>query len=550
MNQPLTRVFIVDDHPENIKILDQFLREQGFRVLIAQDGLSALQKIPKALPDLILLDVAMPAMDGFEVCRHLKQHEATRDIPVIFMTALAETEHKVRGLAAGAVDYITKPFQQEEVLARIQTHLTLYRLRHILQMQNQELAAKNELLQKQAAVIEQHAEQIEQTNVELARAAQQKDEFLASMSHELRTPINVVLNMAELLQEGIYGQLTNDKQIRAIQIIEESSQHLLAMINDILDIAKSGAGRLAIELQPIYAHEVMESTLTLMKQLAHRKHLQLHHYCDPQVDIIQGDPRRLKQILVNLLGNAVKFTPEYGEIGLEIRGAPERRQVRLCVWDTGIGIAPEAQPRIFEAFTQIDSGLARQYNGTGLGLAIVKRLVELHGGTIELDSQPGQGSRFSVVLPWHPAARPAPAASLPAIHNGSAAPVEAAAIVDMPLIVIAEDNHENRLTLEDYLGARGYRVVGADNGETALELIREQQPDVVLMDIQMPGLDGLEVLRRMRGDGAMAKIPVIALTAMTMPGDSEKCLNSGANAYLSKPFKLNEVLAKVREFVA
>ena len=244
-------------------------------------------------------------------------------------------------------------------------------------------------------------EALRQSRDDLARAARLKDEFLANISHELRTPLNAILGRAEVLAEAIYGPL-NERQLRSVAGIAESGRHLLDLINDLLDIAKIEANKLDIQQEPVSVADLCEASMRMVGEAAVKKGLKLSSNLDPQVAMISGDPRRLKQILVNLLANAVKFTPAGGSIGLEVCGDREAGTVTFTVWDTGIGIAEADLPRLFRPFEQLDSKLSRQYEGTGLGLSLVARLTELHGGRVGVVSAPDQGSRFSVTLPWQP----------------------------------------------------------------------------------------------------------------------------------------------------
>jgi PAS domain S-box-containing protein len=523
--------------------------------------------------------------------------------------------------------------------------------------------------------VEERTADLSAANAELARAARLKDEFLANMSHELRTPLNAILGLSESLQEQVYGP-TNDRQNLTLQSIEESGRHLLGLINDILDLAKIEAGKATLDVASVQVRQVCETSLQFIKQLAHNKHITVLEVLDPSVVALQADERRLKQILVNLLSNAVKFTPEGGTVGLEVEGDQEHQLVRLIVWDTGIGIAEADLKQLFKPFIQLDSSLARQYEGTGLGLVLVARMVELHGGGITVTSTVGQGSRFTVSLPWQnlneSAGAPevfspqeptvpkiarihqaliiddAPAAAgqltrylselgisttvrpwdndtiaatldirpdliildivqsdradwqmlteLKADPRTQAIPVLVVSPTNdrlhrltrgadeclvkpftrkqlqatlqnimpqtserliqakflgapdqesraQPVVVLAEDNEANIVTLSDYLWAKGYRVIVARNGAEAIAQAREVYPDIILMDIQMPGVDGLEATRDIRADADLRHIPIIALTALAMPGDRARCLEAGANVYLSKPVSLKELIA-------
>jgi signal transduction histidine kinase len=250
-----------------------------------------------------------------------------------------------------------------------------------------------------------HAAAVSRTNAELAMALRLKDEFLAMMSHELRTPLNAVLGSSEALAEGLYGPLA-ERQLRALATIERSGRLLLAILSDILDLSRIEAGAERLEVGPLVVDELCQSALRMVQPSAERKAIQLRCSNEGRVERLRADERRLTQILVNLLDNAIKFTRDGGTVGVEVTADAALEQIQLCVWDTGIGIATDDLARLFKPFTQLDGRLARQYGGIGLGLTLVRRLVDLHGGSISLDSEPGQGSRFTVRLPWGPAAGP------------------------------------------------------------------------------------------------------------------------------------------------
>ncbi|HDN27123.1 MAG TPA: hybrid sensor histidine kinase/response regulator [Thioploca sp.] len=534
------RIFVVDDMPANIGVLSDFLTAQGFEVLIAQTGSSALQKIENAEPHLILLDIFMPGIDGFETCRRLKANPKTKGIPIIFMTAFKDTVDKVKGLELGAVDYVTKPFQQEEILARIKTHLSISQLQQQLTNHNAELQAKNADLNTLTHTLVQQREELQVAYAELARAARLKDEFLANMSHELRTPLNAVLGIAEVLQEGIYGAL-NPKQIKSIHTIEEGGQHLLSVINDILNLAKIEAGKVKLEMTPVSAEEIANACLRLIETLAQKKSIKISITVNIDMAIIKADKRQLKQILFNLLGNAVKFTPERGEINLEINGDSKRGTVDFIVSDTGIGIEKSCMDMLFKPFVQLDSGLNKAYNGTGLGLSLVYRLTELHGGCVSVESELGKGSRFTVSLPWQtlkdkPAGEPT---------NAKKTASTAVAQRRGEVILLVDDNPAVIKLLSDYLEVKSYQVITAYNGLQAIEKSKEKHPNLIFMDIQMPNMDGLEATRRIRADADIATIPIVALTALAMPGNRERCLKAGMNDYLSKPVSFQELIAAI-----
>lgn len=539
------------------------------------------------------------------------------------------------------------------------------------------LEAERSLLARRVA---ERTADLSAANAELAHAARLKDEFLASMSHELRTPLNAVLGISEALQEEVYGPL-NENQIMSLRSIEESGRHLLALINDILDLSKIEAGKLELELTAAPVEMICQASLRIIKQNAHKKRLTIHSSFDGAVTTIQADERRLKQILVNLLANAVKFTPEGGKIGLEVVGDTAVGVVHITVWDTGIGIAEEDMARLFQPFVQLDSRLAREYGGTGLGLSLVQRMMDLHGGTVAVESEVGKGSRFIISFPWQQGERPvlplaqaqqtdgglgrlfrlalvvddSPAAvaqlkryfhelhvdvvSLPAGDEVVAkatlirpdvivldillpdisgwevlsrlkadpqtrhVPVIIASVMDerenalavgaadcllKPVtrqqlrqalqrlmmqvnrvqtrpfpppvpsdlpdssppaarrrILLAEDNAANIHAFSNYLAAKGYDMIVVHNGRDAVDRAKQEIPDLILMDIQMPHMNGLDAIREIRAEAGLRQVPIIAVTALAMPGDQEKCLAAGANDYLSKPVSLKELLERI-----
>lgn len=394
------------------------------------------------------------------------------------------------------------------------------------------------------------ADELSLANADLARAARLKDEFLASMSHELRTPLTAILGQSEVMQEQIYGPLTQEQQ-QALTDIQNSGQHLLTLINDLLDLSKIEAGKLELELRPVSVAAVCQASLRLIKNQAHKKELAVTFTQDETVQILQADERRLKQILVNLLSNAVKFTPAKGSVGLEVRADPQQGEVYFTVWDTGIGIAPEDMKRLFKPFVQLDSRLSRQYSGTGLGLSLVARLSQMHGGRVSLESEPGQGSRFTVALPWSGLSQ---RQLIQAEKSGPEAPTDKAParLIETGVILVAEDNEQVLQLLLQYLQVGGYRTIVARNGQEALRQAAQARPQLVLMDVQMPGMDGLETIRRLRAapDRELARLPVIALTALVAPEDREQCLKAGADAFLPKPVRLKELIGTIERVLS
>jgi signal transduction histidine kinase/ActR/RegA family two-component response regulator len=367
-------------------------------------------------------------------------------------------------------------------------------------------------------------------------AARSKDEFLAGMSHELRTPLNAVLGLSELLQEEVYGPL-NDQQNEALRTIETSGRHLLSLINDILEIARMGSGEVQLRLSKVKVAQICDDCVDLIRPQARKKEISVACEIGADVGELETDARRFKQILVNLLGNAVKFTDKGGSVGLSAR--VEAHSLCLEVWDSGIGIEAKDCERIFLPFVQVDSGLSRKYDGTGLGLALVRQLTELLGGEVSVDSTVGVGSRFRVRF----ARRARDSMGVREPVPGSVRQVELAGTGQ--LILLAEDNEANIATIGGYLRHKGYRVEVAHNGKIALDKVRELAPDLVLMDVQMPEMDGLEATRRIRQELGLAQLPVIALTALAMAGDRERGILAGVNEYVTKPVSLRQLVGVI-----
>lgn len=382
-------------------------------------------------------------------------------------------------------------------------------------------------------------ETLRRANAEMQRALRLKDEFLANMSHELRTPLNAILGISESLSEQIAGTL-NEKQLRYLDVIHESGEHLLRLINDILDLSKIEAGKITLELADVNVIKVCEASLRIIKEIAQKKNHQVTLSVDPTLDLIHADERRLKQILVNLLSNAVKFTLPGGKIGLQVQADSEHGQVQFSVWDTGIGIKAADLARLFQPFVQLDGGLTREQSGTGLGLALVSQMARMHGGSVRVESQPGEGSRFIISLPWNSAHAARQLDATAAQEGNLKHPVYRAS--QQRTLLLIEDTQSVALLISDYLTSLGYHVVTTPNGLTGLEKARELQPDLVMMDVQMPVMDGLETTRRLRNEAApLNQTPIIALTALATEQDRERCLAAGMTAYLSKPVRLREL---------
>lgn len=536
-------ILIVDDNPTNLEVLSKTLIQTGYQIAVAVDGESAVRLVEYQLPSLILLDVMLPGIDGFETCRRLKLNPVSQDIPIIFMTALTDTEYKIKGFSFGAVDYVTKPFHREEVLARVQSQIKLYTLSKALEVQNDQL--RLEIQQRESVEF-----MLRQAREEAEKANEAKSHFLANMSHELRTPLNAILGMTEGLTDQIFGPI-NERQIKALETVDRSGTHLLELINDILDIAKIESGQTELECTLISVSSLCQSSLVFIKQQALQKRIQIETQLSADLPDLCCDERQIRQVLINLLNNAVKFTPEGGKITLEAQ-LSKPGFLRITVADTGIGIAPENIGKLFQPFIQIDCALNRQYQGTGLGLSLVKRIVELHDGEVSLTSEVGIGSSFMIDLPC----MSSPLCAYEVSRTGPSPSVESKCITGAvplsrtPSILLVEDNEANVATVSSYLEAKGYDIIVAKNGHEAIAMAHSETPDLILMDIQMPELDGFEAMQKIRRNPALTTVPIIALSALAMTGDRERCIEAGADEYISKPIRMRKLHVTMQQLLS
>jgi len=526
-------ILVVDDVSKNLQVVGSMLDEVGYATTFATSGKQALERVQTAKPDLILLDLMMPEMDGLEVCAKLKANLEQREIPVIFLTASHEQDHLLQAFELGAVDYVTKPFNAPEMLARVKTHLELKRTRDELKRTLKELVVTRD------AALE---------------AARAKSQFLATMSHEIRTPMNGVLGMTELL---LKTEL-NYEQIEFVQTLKYSGEGLLMIINDILDFSKLEAGEMRLERQELDLKSTVENVMKLFAIQTVAKGIELDYIIAPYVPIkLQGDGYLLRQIIGNLIGNAIKFTEE-GKVELKVEinqdsaakfnGEGDNISLYFSIRDTGIGIAPESQEKLFQSFSQVDTSTTRKYGGTGLGLAICKQLVELMGGDIGCSSTPGVGSTFWFTANFNKyEATESTAKSKAEIGEIqlTAAPTAAKVQRKNMKVLLVEDTRINQKVVLNQLRILECQADCVNNGQEALEkLTASHDYDIVLMDCQMPVLDGYEATQLIRTEERDRRHTiVVGLTANAMQGDREKCLGAGMDDYLSKPVSLEELSA-------
>jgi CheY-like chemotaxis protein/nitrogen-specific signal transduction histidine kinase len=394
--------------------------------------------------------------------------------------------------------------------------------------------------------IRQRTEQLEETMQKALAASRAKSEFLANISHELRTPMNGVLGMIEILLE----EMPTNQQREHLETAQGCANTLLSLLNDILDLSKIEAGRMLLEKIPVEVRAVAGDCVRSVSAQARSKEIELKMEIAPDIPArLVGDPLRLRQILNNLLSNAVKFT-EKGSVHLRVflrkASVPGQAIVVYEVSDTGMGIPADKLATIFEEFTQVDGSISRKFGGTGLGLAITHKLVELHSGRLTVQSELGVGSRFRVELPALECA-PAKVEPTPVLSSDSATNWTTAALPRLR-VLLAEDNLVNQKVVTAVLRKRGYVVDVACNGKEAIQNLETRAYDLVLMDVQMPELDGIEAARAIRRNDRWRKLPIVAMTAHAMNGDRERCLEAGMNDYLSKPVSPSHLIETVENY--
>ncbi|MCL2703162.1 MAG: response regulator [Defluviitaleaceae bacterium] len=515
MNGIKHSVLIIDDQKVNISELSKALRPD-YRILAAGNGRDALIAAEANLPDLILLDILMADMDGYEVMAALKKSEKTKKIPVIFITGLADVASEEKGLALGAADYIRKPFSSSIVKLRVWNQI--------------EMLEMNEQLKTSA-------EQLEFALEEAQEANKAKSAFLSNMSHEIRTPMNAIIGMGELLQ---HEQL-NERQQAYVNDIAVSSKALLEIINDILDFSKIETGKFTLNPVDYDFNLLIDQVEKMFVYITQKKGLELRlkrGYDLPR--ILYGDDIRLRQVLTNIIGNAVKFT-EKGYVRMSISVSGD--SLVFEIQDTGIGIRKEDQPKLFKAFEQVEKSMNRHVVGTGLGLIISKSFVEMMGGSITFESEYGQGSTFTITIPIVIGSREQVDEKIvKKEHHTIYAP-------DAKVLVV-DDNGFNLRVACGLLDMLGINAQAVNSGLVAIELIKKNDYDIVFMDHMMPEIDGIETTARIREMGGKYELlPIVALTANAVLGAREMFLANGFNDFSSKPVNTGELVRVLEKWL-
>ncbi|MFD2365640.1 response regulator [Pseudoduganella sp. GCM10020061] len=528
------KILVVNDDAASLlaltSLLDQWAEQSNYEVVTARSGQEALRQVLLHDFAVILLDVNMPGMDGFETAETIHQRPRSSDIPIIFVTAFVADEiDRLKAYQKGAVDFLFTPVIPQILQAKVQVFVTL--------------ATKNVELKRQAAKLSQRTTELMTTNKRLVREMEErrnaerkshaKDEFLAMLGHELRNPLSAITSAASLI--GLPGANT-ETVARARSIIQRQSQHLSHIVDDLLDLSRAMSGKILLNRQPVEMSQLLRGCYDTFRATGRTLDYTVELDANPDC-WVEGDATRLEQITSNLIDNALKYTPPGGRIELVTRVDGE--DTVLTVRDTGVGIGPDLLPHVFDVFVQGTSSIDRAQGGLGIGLALVRRLVELHGGTVSAMSDgSGAGSTFMIRLPRV------------AAQEKAAPEQKAAGESGKPSVLLIEDNDDGREMMAMMLSTHGFAVRHAADGVQGVDLAAASVPDVALVDIGLPGIDGYEVARRLRASALTQNIRLIALTGYGQAEDHRRVMEAGFDVHLVKPVQMDALIDAISQFPA
>jgi signal transduction histidine kinase len=530
------QILIVDDEPKNLVVLETVLDDPDYRLVRAHSADEALLALVAEQFALLILDIRMPGMTGFELADVIKKRKKTAQVPIIFLTAYySEDQHVLEGYGSGAVDYLHKPVNPQILRSKVAVFAELYR-------KNRDVASANAALVAEVKERRNAEEQLRQLNEtleqrvndrteELRQANRMKDEFLAMLGHELRNPLAAIMNAVQVM----HGSAAHPARIsKSVALVDRQTRNLRRIVDDLLDVARVTRGKIELRREPADIGQIAAQAIDVVRSLLDRpEEIEIAVLSSSPLRV-DADRTRLEQSIVNLLLNAIKFTTGNRQIRITV----ERQNLEavVSISDNGIGIAPEMLSRIFDLFTQADRSLDRTQGGLGIGLFICKRLIELHGGSIAAFSGgTGRGAVFEIRLPLlnHAALQ----ASVPELPEKADVPVSGAA----KRVLVVDDNTDAAVTLSWLLQEHGYTVEVAHDGPAGLKVAQSFKPDILLLDIGLPGMDGYELARRLRSDGFDSSL-MIAISGYAHEADIERSRAAGFDRHFAKPVDIDELV--------
>jgi signal transduction histidine kinase len=524
-----TRLLVVDDEESVALTVGEVLRQEGFEVTTASSGSEAVARLDESAYDLVLTDLHMEGGDGISVLEEVKRRDSF--IITIVLTGFASVESAIAALRHGAYDYLIKPCLIDDLKFTVRRGIE----HRCLMLAEREARMGLEQLNRELEerVTERTAE-LQRLNNDLEQANRAKDMFLATLSHELRTPLTPVLGWVNLLRSG---GLDERGIAQALDTIERNARLQARLIDDLLDISRIVSGKLRFEPEPVDLNSVIAAAVETVKANATARRVELNFKPSDAPLVVQGSPVRLQQIVWNLLSNAVKFTEGGGRVSARVENS--NKEARVIIEDTGIGIAPEFLPHVFDRFRQADPSTTRQFGGLGLGLAIVDALVKLHKGHVTAESEGlGRGSRFTFAMPC--------------VHGAAGADeVEAygaAFTLEQPVLLV-DDSLDTLELLCALFERHACRVLKAASVPEALQLLETERPGLIISDIGLPGVDGYEFIGRVRRLPDMEKVPAIAISGYAMEEDRQRALAAGFAAHLAKPLDPSKLFTVIRQLV-
>ncbi len=549
VNDELVSILLVDDEPRNLTVLETVLTDPSYRLVRAESGEQALLALVAEEFALLVLDIRMPGMSGFELAQLIKERKKTAGVPIIFLTAYYnEDQHVLEGYGTGAVDYLHKPINPTILRSKVGVFAELYR-------QSRASARANHALHSEVAARRRAEEQLRQLNQELEKrvsertetlqlrerelralaealknADRRKDRFLAVLAHELRNPLAPIRIGLQVLK------MSRDPAVAAdtLEMMNRQLSQMVRLIDDLMDVSRITNDKLTLRKEWVSLRTVAETAIEASRPVIEKSGHTLNLALPEEPVLLAADPTRLAQVISNLLTNAAKYTPEGGCI--ELAAMREGGEIVVRVTDTGLGIPPEMLAQVFEMFAQVNRTLDRAQEGLGIGLALVKRLVEMHGGTISAESPgKGAGSTFTVRLPH----AFADAGQTEPPTTPEAAPAQAP--MRRRRVLVVDDNVDGAESLTVLLRMRGHETKSAHSGPEALDAARAFEPEVVLLDIGLPGMNGYEVAKILRREPSLSEAVLIAVTGWGSEENKQRSSEAGFDLHLTKPVEVKDI---------